>query len=433
MEKSKTDIAADGEPLVFIVDDEAFNRDIASRFVRKMGLQTKEFSSGAAVMEALSQGLPDLMLLDIHMPGMNGLEVLGKVREFSSKLDFPILMVTADSNPDSVVEAFDLGANDYVTKPIDSRTLRARIETHHHLSTANRQNREFAEGAEQVIADREVELQKRNQDLVREVNLRMTIEEELREAKTRVEAENRAKSEFLAVMTHELITPLHVSLGFSDLIAGDDETADSQKQYKEYASHISNSMRQLLMIVKDMLVLAKHDVGKLSVSDSEVDLRSIVEQAVETARPDDEKTSVQVNVECDGSIELLADRVLLGRALSSVISNAVKFSHEDGVCDIVCATREDGGVRIDIRDEGIGFDTDKLTDVLKPFRQSSEGLGRKYQGIGIGLPLAKAVFDQHGVEMSFDSKQGVGTTVKLDFPSYRTLSCNQTKIQQAAG
>lgn len=420
-------------PTVFIVDDEAFNRDIAARYVRKMGLTPKEFAGGAAVLKALEAGLPDLLLLDIHMPEINGLEVLAKAREMSSKAEFPIIMVTADSNPDSVVGAFELGANDYVTKPVDSRTLRARIDTHLQLAMANRQSREFAEGAERVVADQAVDLQRRNQDLIREVTLRLQIEDELRKAKLQAEADNRAKSEFLALITHELITPLHISLGFADLIADDKGGALSPERRNEYARHISTSMRQLLSIVKDMLTLARNDVGRLAVDDVENNVRRLLERSAAEARPSHEEAGVAVEIFCEEGVELLGDKALLGRAFSSLVSNAVKFSHAGATCRVSCEQRADGGLTVSIQDEGIGFDMSRAAEIVKPFRQNSEGLGRSHQGLGVGLPLAKAIFEQHGATMSIESKPGLGTKVIARFPAHRTVSVGRAAMRRASG
>jgi signal transduction histidine kinase len=421
-----------GEAMIFIVDDEPFNRDIAGRFVKKMGYQAKEFGGGPEVLQALAQGLPDLLLLDIHMPGMNGLQVLARARELSTKSEFPILMVTADSNPDTVVEAFDLGANDYVTKPIDSKTLRARIETHIQLSLANRQSREFAEGAERIVADQAVILQKRNEDLVREVKLRMQVEEDLRAAKQRAEADNRAKSEFLAVMTHELITPLHVALGFSDLIAGDASESIGPAQQREYGGHIATSLRKLLVTVKDMLALARYDIGRLKPQDAEVGLRELLQDAIEGSHPNYREAGVAVDLECPQGLELLGDRVLLARAFACIVSNAVKFSHRGAACRVVCRLTDEGCVSVKVIDEGIGFDIANLSEIMKPFRQNSGGLDRTHEGLGIGLPLANTVLDMHGASMEITSRPGVGTSVEVGFPKSRTLTGAPARQQRAS-
>ncbi|MFN3961069.1 MAG: response regulator [Parvularculaceae bacterium] len=414
------------------MDDEAFNRDIAARHLRKMGYAPREFVDGASVLKALETETPDLILLDIHMPNMNGLEVLSAARQTTSKSETPILMVTADSNPESVVQAFELGANDYVTKPIDSRTLGARIDTHLQLSAATKQIRSFAEGAEKIVAEQAVDLQKRNDDLVREIRLRMAVEAELREAKRRAEEENKGKSDFLALMTHELITPLHVTLGFAELISGDKQDSIGPGQYREYAGHIAVSARQLLAVVKDMLALVKHDVGKLSLNESEIALRDILQRAVSEARPNHEEARVKVEIDCDPGIELLGDRFLMTRAFASLVSNAVKFSPAGARCEIAVAT-VDGSVKVRISDNGAGFDPSQLQRLSSPFRQSSTGLTRTHQGLGIGIPLAKAVFDLHQAGMAIESSVGGGTTVEVVFPARRSLSSPARSIQRAAG
>ena len=418
--------------MVFVVDDEAFNRDIAARHLKKMGYESRQFPDGPSVLQALGTATPDLILLDIHMPGMNGLEVLAAARQSTSKSELPILMVTADSNPDSVVQAFEFGANDYVTKPIDSRTLGARIDTHLHLSAATKQIKAFAEGAEKIVAEQAIDLQKRNDDLVREIRLRMQVEAELREAKRRADEENKGKSEFLALITHELITPLHVALGFAELISADQQEAMGPAQYREYAGHIAVSARQLLAVVKDMLALVKHDTGKLTINDSELSLNELISRALNEARPNNIEAGVAFDIQCPADLELLGDRFLMTRALSSLLSNAVKFSHRGAQCAVRASIRPDKCVEISVSDEGIGFDVGDLPQLASPFRQSSTGLTRTHQGLGIGIPLAKAVFDLHQAKMSVESKVGKGTKVSVVFPAHRTLSAATTSLQRIA-
>lgn len=419
--------------MIFIVDDEAFNRDIAARHLKKMGYASREFSDGAAVLKAMETQTPDLVLLDIHMPGMSGLEVLAAARQTTSKGETPILMVTADSNPDSVVQAFELGANDYVTKPIDSRTLGARIDTHLQLSAATKQIRAFAEGAEKIVAEQEVDLQKRNDDLVREIRLRLAVEAELREAKLRAEEENKGKSEFLALMTHELITPLHVALGFAELIAADKQESIGPEQYRDYAGHIAVSTRQLLAVVKDMLSLVKHDIGKLSLNESELSLSEVLQRALLEARPNHQEAGVAVELNCPPTIELLGDRFLVTRAFAGLISNAVKFSGKGSRCVITASVAEDNGVRVRVSDNGAGFDVSRLEHLSSPFRQSSTGLTRSHQGLGIGIPLAKAIFDLHQASMKFSSVPGGGTTVEVVFAKHRWLAPSGQSVQRIAG
>jgi signal transduction histidine kinase len=418
--------------MVFVVDDEVFNRDIACRHLKKMGYDSRQFTDGPSVIQALKTQTPDLILLDIHMPGMNGLDVLKALRASTSKGEMPILMVTADSDPDCVVRAFEFGANDYVTKPIDSRTLGARIETHLQLSLATKQIRAFAEGAEKIVADQAIDLQNRNDDLIREIRLRMQVESELREAKRFADDENRGKSEFLALITHELITPLHVALGFAELIAGDHQNSMGPAQYREYAGHIAVSARQLLCVVKDMLALVKHDTGKLVLNECELSLPELLNRALNDARPSNVEAGVRVDLDCPANLELLGDRFLMTRAFASLFSNAVKFSQQGSRCVISASARPDRTIEVRVEDEGMGFDVAQLPQLASPFRQSSTGLARTHQGLGIGIPLAKAVFDLHQAAMTIRSDVGKGTAVSVVFPAHRALSTAGSTHQRAA-
>jgi signal transduction histidine kinase len=234
-------------------------------------------------------------------------------------------------------------------------------------------------------------------------------------------------------MTHELITPLHVALGFAELIAADKQESIGPAQYRDYAGHIAVSARQLLSIVKDMLALVKHDIGKLTLNESELSLAETLGRAITESRPNHQEAGVAVEVACPPEIELLGDKFLVTRAFASVISNAVKFSGSGSRC-VISAMEGDGGtVRVRISDNGSGFDVSELERLSSPFRQNSTGLTRSHQGLGIGIPLAKAVFDLHQASMKISSAAGTGTTVEVVFPAHRALTSSSHSVQRIAG
>jgi signal transduction histidine kinase len=203
-------------------------------------------------------------------------------------------------------------------------------------------------------------------------------------------------------------------------------------QYREYAGHIAVSARQLLRVVKDMLALVKHDTGKLSLNESELSIRELLQRALNETRPNNIEAGVEVEIDCAPELELLGDRFLMTRAFSSLLSNAVKFSHKGAKCSVSAALRPDQSVEIKFNDEGIGFDVSQLPFLASPFRQSSTGTTRTHQGLGIGVALAKAVFDLHQAAMAVESQVGKGTTVSVVFPASRTLSAARPQLQRLA-
>ncbi len=420
------------EKLILIVDDESFNRDIAARLVKKMGHKSVEFSSGQEILDDLDNYNPDLILLDIHMPAMNGLEVLKRLRRVSDKSELPILMITADSDPDAVVKAFELGANDYVTKPINSKTLRSRIGTHFQLSDASKQIKQFAEGAERLVAQCTIDLQRQNEELAREVKLRMAAEEVLLEQKLAAEKENKAKSEFFTVLTHELKTPLNIAIGFADLIANNEEKQIGLEQCREYGTYISTSANQLLNIVEDILTMSSYDIGKLELKESEVNIGSVIRAALGRTKPCPSEKNIDIAIDCPDEIALICDQKKIQRALVNILSNAVKFSPAETSCQVKAEILDNMEIRISVSDQGVGVSPHSIEQIMQPYQQNSAGLNRTHEGLGLGLPVARAILDLHGASMGIDSVPEKGTTVFVTFPPDRTLIQSLTSVQKIA-
>ncbi|ADM10712.1 sensor histidine kinase/response regulator [Parvularcula bermudensis HTCC2503] len=410
---------------IFIVDDESYNRDIGARVVKRMGHDAETFADGASVIARIEETTPDAILLDIHMPRQNGLEVLKQLRQQFAKSALPILMVTADTGTEKIVEAFHSGANDYVTKPIDSQTLRARLSTHLELKGAVEQIEEFAKGAERLVAERTLDLQKRNEDLQREIRLRFEAERVLEKKKDAAERESEEKSEFLAILTHELKTPLNITSGFAELIAKDHEHSLSPGQCREYAGYIHDSSIGLTRIIEDILILSD-DKETREEDESEISVVDLVASAEHALKPPAAERRITVEAEIDRALILRGNKGRLAVALRHILSNAVKFSRPGQTCSVTAHIREDFGMDISVIDKGIGMDDALLGEVLRPFRQVSSGLDRQFEGLGLGLPVTRLIVEQHGGTLTLSSRPGEGTTVTVSFPAERTMMNYQT-------
>ncbi|HEV2160615.1 MAG TPA: ATP-binding protein [Stellaceae bacterium] len=245
---------------------------------------------------------------------------------------------------------------------------------------------------------------------------------ELEYARSRAEAANEAKSQFLTIMTHELRTPLNAIIGFTDLMQSGAFGKIEPPRYGEYIIDINNAATQLLSIINDVLDMAKIEQGKMVLHDEPIDIKSLIETIVrvfsERAEAGRLALSSELPVE---TITLSADQRALRHILLNLLSNAVKFTPVGGDVVVRLARLPDGNVELAVADTGIGMTDEHIAVALTPFAQVENAYTRKYDGTGLGLPLVKSLVELHGAALAIDSRLGAGTVVRINFGAARVL------------
>ncbi len=369
--------------LICVVDDDPSALDLACRFLQRGGYESQPFPDGESFLDALAgeRVEPSMLLLDYHMQGLNGFDVLKTVRASHSKDELPVVMVTADANPSIIVAALESGANDYITKPYNAKVLCARITTQLQLAQALRQSRQSAD-----------EERKRN------------IE----------------KSEFLALLTHELKTPLHQIGGFADLIANNAQT--TLEHCRAHAQMILDCNKRMTSLVDDLLLLSSFDLGRAVVREEEGPLSALINDAVDMCHLRCVERRVNIDVSCAPDIMFSGDQKKMRNALAKLVDNAVKFSPKGGACKVEAEMRPEHHVRVRVTDTGAGMDTENLSIALQPYKQGSGGLSRSHEGLGIGLPLAQFILALHGASLDIKSEVGTGAVVDVIIPPERVAA-----------
>jgi signal transduction histidine kinase len=231
---------------------------------------------------------------------------------------------------------------------------------------------------------------------------------------------NRTKTEFLANMSHELRTPLNAILGFSEMIESGIFGPVNAK-YKDYAGDIHRSGLHLLELVNDVLDLAKLEAGKLQLRESDLYLPDLVDECLVLVRGKAEAGRVSLSREL-AALYLRADARATKQVLLNFLSNAVKFTPEDGRVVVRSAITEDGALSLSVSDSGIGMTAAEIEVALSPFGQIDSRLARKHEGTGLGLPICKSLMELHGGTLSVTSKPNAGTTMHALFPAARVPS-----------
>jgi signal transduction histidine kinase/HAMP domain-containing protein len=243
-----------------------------------------------------------------------------------------------------------------------------------------------------------------------------TREERYRVAKQLAETASASKSRFLANMGHELRTPLNAVIGFSEILAGELFGKLGDRRYAEYSNDILKSGRHLLDVINNVLDLARSESGNLEVNRRPLDLSTILDECAGEARGRCEERGISFAISIDGPpLAMDGDEAKLRQVFSNLLSNAVKFTDEGGSVSLV-AHEESETVRVEIRDTGIGMELTDVQTALTPFAQVDGRLERRYEGSGIGLPLAKALVESHSGSLGIKSKPGHGTTVTVILP-----------------
>lgn len=243
-----------------------------------------------------------------------------------------------------------------------------------------------------------------------------TREEHYRIAKHQAEAANAAKSRFLANMSHELRTPLNAVIGFSEMLAGEFFGALGDKRYVGYASDILKSGRHLLEVINNVLELARSESGSIEIQKRSVDLVALLDECAADTRVHCAAANISFVMSVSAtSIMIDADESKLKQVIRNLLSNAAKFTDAGGTVQLL-AHQDAEAVQIEVHDTGIGMSRSDVETALTPFAQVDARLERRYEGTGIGLPLAKAFVESHGGTITLQSEPGKGTIVIVRLP-----------------
>ncbi|MFQ5954485.1 MAG: sensor histidine kinase [Kiloniellales bacterium] len=235
------------------------------------------------------------------------------------------------------------------------------------------------------------------------------------------ECANQAKSTFLANMSHELRTPLNAIIGFSDMIIKElRASGQTGSKHLEYTQDISNSGKHLLGVITDILDLAKIEAGQLVLREEVVDIEPAIRYCLkligENARANGLELRHRVPRDLPG---VWGDELKLKQIVINLLSNAVKFTPAGGTVSLSAMVVADGGMTIRVSDTGIGIAPKDVSTVMMPFQQVDGTASRSYEGIGLGLPLSKALIELHDGSLELESEVGVGTTVTVWLPPER--------------
>ena len=307
------------DSLILIVDDNANNLQILGSILSTKGYKIALANSGQEAIETVQKQKPDLIFLDIMMPGMNGFEVAEKIKAEKQYKEIPIIYVSALSNTENKVKAFKSGGVDYITKPFNITEIAERARIHLQL----KHTRE--------------ECMETNMQLKRQIEQREKLEEELLKAKEMAEMTTKTKSDFLASMSHEIRTPMNGIMAMASLL----KNTNLDEDQKDYVDIIDFSANNLLTIINDILDISKIEAGQITLEHIDFNLHNIINETIKLLKPKADEKNISFAAYIHESVPLYAkgDPIRLKQIVINLANNAIKFT-DDGSVDIEVETIE---------------------------------------------------------------------------------------------
>lgn len=273
------------------------------------------------------------------------------------------------------------------------------------------------------VAERTAELVIANEQLNNKLASCILNAQELSKTAAAAKEANKAMILFLGDMSHELRTPLNAIIGFSDVIQSELFGAAGNSKYVEYAKDINQSGIYLLRLTNDLLDVSRIQAGKLALSEENFDLSGAIDASLRLLRDEALARRVVLSLDIPGDLPFMnADQTRIKQIFINLISNAIKFTPANGTVKIGASVLPDGAIRVVVADTGIGIAPDDLLKVYERYGQVANSLTRANEGAGLGLPLAKALTEQHGGKLEIDSAVGRGTTISVTFPACLGIS-----------
>ncbi len=379
---------------ILIVDDNSFNLQLLGNLLKGYSYEIEFAVNGEAALEWLNTAKFDLILLDINMPGMNGFEVCKKIRSNPLFNNMPVIFLSAESDRDSILKGFELGAQDYLSKPYDSRELLVRVRTH------------------LVLKDSLEKLEKLNKSLEEKVLERT---QQLKDANDKLEITNvklldldKAKSEFLNLISHEIRTPLNGIIGPLELL----KEPVSIGEIRELVEILDLSVKRLERFSLNALLITRLKTKQFEIRKDKIILSNLIHEVIEEAKEKLQSGNIQIKFENkvkDGLISVESE--LIKKCFNNILDNAILYSPQNGIIEI-SMDFQDQILICEVKDQGKGFTKDVFDHIFEIFSTYHE---RRDNSSGLGLPLAKMIMEAHGGNIILGNNLHRGASVKILF------------------
>jgi two-component system sensor histidine kinase/response regulator len=426
---------------ILIAEDSPTQAEHLRYLLHENGHRVTVARDGKEALAMAREHTPAMIISDIVMPEMDGYALCREIKSQAALKKVPVILLTSLASPVDIIRGLECGADNFIPKPYDEDYLLSHVQNtlinfdlrksqktqmgveivfanEKYFITSERQQildlllstYETAVQKNQQLTESQSELKKLNEQLDQKVV-------ELEAQNRRVQDVNRLKSEFLANMSHELRTPLNAIIGFGQLMH-DGKVGPLSAQHQEYMGDILGSARHLLQLINDVLDLSKVEAGKMEFNPEPVNLKRIINEVRQVLHALSASKRLTVEVEVSPVVEqLVIDPAKLKQVLYNYLSNAIKFTPEEGRITVRAMQEDSDSFRLEVEDTGIGIPAEEVGKLFVEFQQLDSGTTKKHQGTGLGLALTRKIVEAQGGRVGVQSEQGRGSVFYAVLPT----------------
>jgi signal transduction histidine kinase len=363
---------------ILVVDDNSDARASLIDLLSLEGFAIIQASDGTSALEMIATMAPDLVLMDVVMPGMDGIETLRSIRQNPSTAELPVIMLTVLDKPIDMVQGIEMGATDYLTKPPQFEVLVAKVRTQLHL--------------------------KRLQDQRR---LDLIALQEL----------NALKDKFLRIAAHDLKNPLNnITMGAEILSMSADSLQQISPELVDVVETISSSAALMNSIINDFLDFQAIQNGRLELNVRPIQIDQVIRSVLRQFKSYAENKQIAVHVELAENIpQTMADENRLMQVANNLIGNALKFSRK-GSAITVRTWAGEGRIHFEVEDQGPGIPPEEIPMLFQEFSRLRNRPTGTETSSGLGLSIARHLVELHGGQIGVESQVGVGSVFWFEIP-----------------
>lgn len=371
--------------IILIVDDTQHNVQVLSQVTRAEGYQVIAAFNGTDAIELAKKRKPNLILLDVLMPDMNGYKVCEILKQDRDLREIPVIFLSALSDVESKIKGFSVGGVDYITKPFQREEVIARVELHLKLKRLEKERERYIK-----------ELKKREKHLEQLI---------------------RAKDEVMRIVSHDIRNPLTGIIGLSDLMLTNNER--TPEMIHRMITAIKKGGVEIMELVNDILEVDFEKNDAFSINYEDVNMDDLLKKIIELHDSTAITNSVKLTLDVQDELPLVPiDPQKISQAISNLVSNALKFTPQNGWVSVSASVNKDTPKMIEIivKDTGIGIPNENIPTLFNRHDRNRR-LGLKGEkGSGMGLDIVKRYIELHEGKIDVESKVNDGTAFKIQLP-----------------